>query len=153
MQKTFEDVFPTLHLQDSEKVSALDVEKVCTNKLHSYLKIVIVAHEWIPRKTWLYLQSEIKEQLFLDCSIDICIHDKYELNKKYSMAELFQLFESNVREELKEKDMLLYLVFSQASYHFKQETMYLQLEDGFLEREKEKEIIAYLKAFLKRNFS
>lgn len=154
MRKSFLEVFPTLSLEEGKReiCRGLYVEKAFTDKMHTYLRFAVQADNLVPRKEIVYLQTEIKEQLFPDTQIRIQIDEKYDLGKKYSVEEIFRQYYESIKEKLREKSMLLYVLFKNADYSFENGKMYMCLDENAFMQKIENELVSCLIGIFKEKF-
>lgn len=139
----FLDVFPDLKVNENVKDLLDDVEvtKVSSTGKRDFLRVYIHSKRLIPKKNILFLEAEIKKQLFPEYQMKIKIFEKYELSRQYTPSSLMEVYRESILDELKEYSMLEYLLFYQAEWEFQDEKiLVLKVPDSFVAKAKAAEL-------------
>lgn len=154
MGHTFSEVFPTLSVADEkvEYLKGLHIEKLVTDKKHSYLRVILSADKRIERREILYLQTEIKQQLFQAAPIEIKVDEKYRLDRELGIKEIFDFYYKNINEELRENNPILHRIFTMASFSFDEDAIDIGVEDYWLVRERIAGLTQFLSDIFEKKF-
>ncbi|MDO4295588.1 MAG: PolC-type DNA polymerase III [bacterium] len=151
MSKAFLEVFPTLQVTGDMKelLELVEVEKVTSTSDRSSIRIYITCPRLIHKKNIYMLEQGIKEQLFADKRLVIRIQESFRLSEQYTPEKLLRLYKDSIALELRNYSILLYNLFRKAEFRFEQKhTLFLELEDTLLSREKAGELVRILEKIL-----
>jgi len=143
MIKAFEDVFPTLKL--NQELAALmqqvEVERIASTSRRDLLKIYIKTTHLIEKQAIYELEKEIKKQLFPNNGPEIKVYEKFRLSDQYTPKKLLDVYFSSILLELKNYSPLLYSMLKKADISYEGAEVLLTIEDTVPNRSKEEELL------------
>lgn len=147
MNKEFSEVFPTLKMNQNEKLmfDEVQVEKITTNSSREFLNIHIVSTHVIPKKSISEMEKSIENQLFSGTSTQVRIYEQYELSRQYTPQNLLKEYWDSILFELGEQSVVSRAVMREAKLTFENEkVLNLTLAKSIVSTEKEEFLVEYL---------
>ncbi|MCI8327026.1 MAG: PolC-type DNA polymerase III, partial [Lachnospiraceae bacterium] len=146
MANAFFEVFPTLKLKHEIRgmLSEATVTKVASNRDRDLIRVYVENNRLIPKQEIWRLEQDMESQLFPNQKTRIKLMEHYHLSKQYTAKTLLDTYKESMLCEIKEYSLLLYNIFRKAELKFSEEKMHLILEDTFLARESQDELIEIL---------
>ncbi len=144
MANPFFEVFPTLKLDNQIRglLSEATVTKVASNRNRDFLRIYLENNRLIQKTEIHRLEEELKNQLFPNQPMQIKIIEHYSLSAQYTAETLLDSYKDSMIYEIKAYSLILYNVFRMAKISYPKEgEMLLTLEDSFVARESQDELI------------
>ncbi|MCP1102306.1 DNA polymerase-3 subunit alpha (Gram-positive type) [Aequitasia blattaphilus] len=155
MSKAFFDVFTSLKLNSDLTALFLEVQvnKVTTTSRRDCVKIYLESSHILPKGKVYQTEDEIKKQLFPKGNIKICIIENYSLSALYTTSYIMEEYYDSFSIELGQKSLVLKNMFQNAKITFDGSVLMLEVPDNIVMREKEKELITYLRSVYTERFS
>ncbi len=151
LAKSFFEVFQTLDLADEcrQLLQDTEVTKVSANPSRTLIRVSLLSRHLIPKANLLYLERELKRQLFRERQMEVKIIEKYQLSGQYTAETLMQIYGGDIAEEIKAYSLLLHSIYRDAGMHFSDgDRMCLELNDTFLSRERADELVCILEKII-----
>lgn len=129
------------------------VEKILMSRSKHMVKVYISSAHLIERRIIREMEQKITKQLFGNSQNYVVLIEKYLLSKQYTPQNLYELYQNSIAEELKEQGILDYQIWKMAEVLFEEDTMILKVEESFLTKKREKEIVTLLECIFQERFS
>lgn len=129
------------------------VEKILMSRSKHMVKVYISSAHLIERRIIREMEQKITKQLFGNSQNYVVLIEKYLLSKQYTPQNLYELYQNSIAEELKEQGILDYQIWKMAEVLFEEDTMFLKVEESFLTKKREKEIVTLLECIFQERFS
>lgn len=129
------------------------VEKILMSRSKHMVKVYISSAHLIERRIIREMEQKIMKQLFGNSQNYVVLIEKYLLSKQYTPQNLYELYQNSIAEELKEQGILDYQIWKMAEVLFEEDTMILKVEESFLTKKREKEIVTLLECIFQERFS
>ena len=143
MEKGFFEVFPQLKL-DTEMSGMLKdavISKVSTTSRQDFLRIYMTSRRLLAKEKILFLERELKNQLFPNHELTIKIIEKFYLSEQYTLQNLMDVYWDSILTEFRNYSLVEYNILRKAKLSFPEEgVLLLTLEDSVLARQMEDEI-------------
>ena len=146
--KHFFEVFESLSLPTEQENLFQDTEisRVSMKKDRSHMTIFLESPHLIDKRVIHQAELAIRKQVFNDKDIDISIHERFHLSAQYNARTLFSLYEQSIREELRDVDIVLYLMLSDGTISWQDDdTMVLSIPEKKVYKEHTNELTHVLK--------
>lgn len=151
MEKSFFEVFPQLKL-DTEMSGMLKdtvISKVSTTSRQDFLRVYMTSRRLLAKDKILFLERELKNQLFPNHELTIKIIEKFYLSEQYTLQNLMDVYWDSILTEFRNYSLVEYNILRKAKLSFPEEgVLLLTLEDSVLARQMEDEIYHILEKIL-----
>ncbi|MBO5292661.1 MAG: PolC-type DNA polymerase III [Lachnospiraceae bacterium] len=147
MAKKFMDVFPALKLDTAYRdlLEQVEVEKITATKRKDFLRVYITCDRLIQKEKIIYMEQQIKKQLFPTVEMTVKLYEKYRLSSQYDPRKLMEAYHDSILLELREYSHVEYTMFRSAEITYPEENrILLSVGDTVLFRSKEEELIRIL---------
>ncbi len=153
--KSFFETFPTLQLKSNIAAQLEDIEviRVGMNRDNTLLRVYIESARPLERQMLHNVEYEINKQIlrsyYPGTKGNVSIKEHYHLSESYTVESLMESYQDSIAYELKERDHVLYQIFSRAKFSYDEEnTLKLLLEDTIVARAKARELVDLLDGIL-----
>ncbi len=142
MEKKFEEVFPSLQLDQAlaQGLEGATVERVSANRARDAVRIYLHLFTLVPKRKIRTLEKEIKKQCFAGEDIRVHIMERFTLSALYTPETLLQAYNDSLLDELGAYSSLLLYLYKKARFSFAEKTVTLELEDTVIAHEYEQEL-------------
>lgn len=147
MAKRFMNVFPGLKLESGCKdiFEQVEVEKITATRHKDFLRVYISCDRLILKEKIIYVEEQIKKQLFPNMEMKVKLYEKYQLSSQYSPQKLMEVYRDSILLELREYSHVQYTMLRSAVITYPDErTVCLTMGDTVLYRSMEEELIRVL---------
>ena len=155
MSKPFFEVFPTLQLNDENRLmlEGVEVTKVTTNSNRDYIKVYLYSRHLIQKKQIYETERMLKEQLFGKSHVQISIQEQYELSEQYTPENLMDEYYDSLLLELDQKSVVERSMLQSAEYEFTDgNILCLKLIDSIVAQGKKDDLSSYLTEVFQNRF-
>jgi len=154
MKRNFFEVFPTLIVNNEQKMLFEDVEvtKVSSNVSRDFIRVHTCSKHLILKNVIFAMEELVKKQIFGKSNVKVSIKEKYELSTQYTPQNLFKEYRSSMLLELGMQSAVMENVFRSAKCSFEEDVLCMELEKTIVVESKRDELIQYLKNILKDRF-
>ncbi len=155
MSKPFFEVFPTLQLNDENRLmlEGVEVTKVTTNSNRDYIKVYLYSRHLIQKKQIYETERMLKEQLFGKSRVQISIQEQYELSEQYTPENLMDEYYDSLLLELDQKSVVERSMLQSAEYEFTDgNILCLKLIDSIVAQGKKDDLSSYLTEVFRDRF-
>ncbi|MGN0242187.1 MAG: PolC-type DNA polymerase III N-terminal domain-containing protein, partial [Candidatus Weimeria sp.] len=153
MERKFFDVFGKLK-DDSKGGFVLEncsIERLSTDRDETVLRVFLKSDTIIPKRAIWKLEDRIRDQYFGSNGTKVKIYESFNLPDTYSAEDLYNSYRDSILEEFYRNSPLLFQILEKSHFHFEDGKLTVTLEDTFLARNNEKEIVRILdKIFCER---
>lgn len=142
--KNFFQVFQ--ELKGNQDLEALfmttEISRITLSRDRTKMKIYLHSDHLLKKSDLHAMEELIQKQVFSGKKIRIEIHESFHLSSQYNARILFEHYEDSLREELKEKNIVMHQMFSRARLEWKDDsTLALLLPEISLFQKEEEECI------------
>ena len=155
MSKPFFEVFPTLQLNDENRLmlEGVEVTKVTTNSNRDYIKVYLYSRHLIQKKQIYETERMLKEQLFGKSRVQVSIQEQYELSEQYTPENLMDEYYDSLLLELDQKSVVERSMLQSAEYEFTDgNILCLKLIDSIVAQGKKDDLSSYLTEVFQNRF-
>ncbi len=155
MSKRFFEVFPTLKVNQNIEMlfQEIEVTKVATNTNRDFIRVHILGHHLLHKKTVCEVERMLKEQLFLRSNVQVEIVERYELSGQYTPENLMEEYKDSFIFELGQKSAVERSMLKGADCSFKEgNVLCLKLSDTIVSQGKKESLTGYLKEVYENRF-
>ena len=153
MERKFFDVFGKL--KDENKggfvLENCSIERLSTDRDETVLRVFLKSDTIIPKRAIWKLEDRIKDQYFGSKKTQVKIYESFNLPDSYSAEDLYNSYRDSILEEFYRYSPLLFQILEKSSFRFDEGKLIVSLEDTYLARSHEEEIVSILdKIFCER---
>ncbi|MDY2814720.1 MAG: PolC-type DNA polymerase III [Dorea sp.] len=155
MSKPFFEVFPTLKLNAEIRMlyDGVEVTKVATNSTRDFIKVCLYSRHLIQKKYIYETERMLKQQLFGRSSVQVTIHEQYELSEQYTPENLMNEYYDSLLLELDQRSVVERSMLQSADYEFSDgNILCLKLVDSIVAQGKKDSLSSYLTGVFQERF-